>query len=381
MARVEVLSGPKAGGVLSLMREVSLGREVASCDLAFEADSLVSRRHALLSPGPGGTWTFRDLGSTNGSWLIGQSGAKQRIVGEHSLRDGDVVEVGATRLRFRSDAPGAGAAIGAITVVANPPSPPHHIPPSPPPVPPAPPTLARRWYFHPFVIICALVVGIGALGVVANALRPCEPESASATIRQSLVQIAAGYSNGDIAAGSGFIVSSDGYIMTNRHVVVDMQNGRQPTKIVVRLPDGKVVQASLSNVDPNVDLAMLKVDSTSNLRPVRWGDVGGCKVGQRLVAAGYPLAGDERLAGDPTFTFGEVSAFRTFDGTDWIQHQAEINHGSSGGPLATLCGDVVGVNTEGAYDTAAGIQRAPGIGFAIKSSVAEAKAREWLAQR
>jgi serine protease Do len=161
-------------------------------------------------------------------------------------------------------------------------------------------------------------------------------------------------------AGTGFIVSSDGKIVTNDHVV----DGAQ--QVQVTLSDGTTKSAKVLGADPNADLAVLKVDDT-NLPTVKLGNSDDVAVGDPVVAIGNALA----LQGGPTVTEGIVSALgRTISEQNGvrlqqvIQTDAAINPGNSGGPLVDSRGRVIGINT-----AVAG--QAQNIGFAI--SIDQAK--------
>jgi putative serine protease PepD len=156
------------------------------------------------------------------------------------------------------------------------------------------------------------------------------------------------------AAGSGFVLSADGYIVTNNHVIDGATN------ITVNFHDGTTAKATVVAHDPNSDLAVLKVDR-SGLTPLPMGDSSELQVGDQLVAIGNALD----LSGGPTVTTGIVSATgRSLDEengvelTDMIQTDTAINPGNSGGPLLNTAGQVVGINT-----AVAG--QAQNIGFAI----------------
>ncbi len=163
----------------------------------------------------------------------------------------------------------------------------------------------------------------------------------------------------ETAAGSGFIIDKDGYIVTNNHVIANS------TTITVVLHDGTSLQAKLIGTDKKTDLAILKVETDIELTPVNWGDSDKAKVGNWALAIGNPFG----LA--TTVTLGIVSAKARdinagpFD--DFIQTDAPINRGNSGGPLFNLDGEVIGVNTA-IYSPSGG---SVGIGFAIPSSLAE----------
>jgi Do/DeqQ family serine protease len=158
--------------------------------------------------------------------------------------------------------------------------------------------------------------------------------------------------------GSGFIVSSNGLIMTNNHVVKDMKD------IKVTLPGNKEYKAKLVAADPDSDIALIKIDA-KNLPTITWGDSSKLQVGEIVVAVGNPFG----LSG--TVTKGIVSATgRTNVGIegyeDFIQTDAPINPGNSGGPLVNIKGDVIGINT--AIATQSGGYM--GVGFAIPSNSA-----------
>jgi serine protease Do len=168
--------------------------------------------------------------------------------------------------------------------------------------------------------------------------------------------------------GTGFVVGSDGVILTNDHVV----DGA--TDLTVTLPDGRSLDARVVATDPEHDLAVLRVDA-SNLTSVTLGDSSKVAVGERVVAIGYALS----LTGGPTVTSGIISSLertiqvqdpgadlrssvRTYE--DVLQTDAALNAGNSGGPLVTLDGEVIGVN-------AAGSAQAENIGFTIAIDAAK----------
>jgi serine protease Do len=158
------------------------------------------------------------------------------------------------------------------------------------------------------------------------------------------------------ARGAGYIISSDGYMVTNNHVV-DGGN-----KVTVHLPDGREFQAKVIGTDKDTDVALLKVDGVRNLPTVSFGDDKHVRVGDWVVAVGNPFG----LGG--TVTAGIVSSIHRDIGngpyTDYIQIDAPINQGNSGGPTFDLTGHVVGMNTA-IYSPSGG---SVGIGFAIPAS-------------
>jgi putative serine protease PepD len=160
--------------------------------------------------------------------------------------------------------------------------------------------------------------------------------------------------NGGQGAGTGFIISSDGQIATNAHVVADA------SKIEVKFADGSTAPATVLGVDRTDDLAVIQVDKTG-LTALSLGTSADLRIGEPVVAIGNALD----LTGGPTATEGIVSALdRTIDTsegehlTHLVQTDAAINPGNSGGPLLTLDGKVVGINSAGSQD-------AQNIGFAI----------------
>jgi S1-C subfamily serine protease len=166
--------------------------------------------------------------------------------------------------------------------------------------------------------------------------------------------------NGAKGAGTGFVISSDGEIATNAHVVADA------TKITVEFADGSTAPAKVLGVDRTDDLAVVKVDK-AGLTALPLGTSADLRIGQPVVAIGNALD----LTGGPTATEGIVSALdRTIDTNDGehlthlVQTDAAINPGNSGGPLLTLDGKVVGINSAGSQD-------AQNIGFAIAIDTAQ----------
>ena len=158
--------------------------------------------------------------------------------------------------------------------------------------------------------------------------------------------------------GSGVIVSSDGYIITNNHVVADAVD------VEVILADRRQFKGRVVATDPKTDVAVVKIHST-NLPTVPWGDSSNLAVGDFVLAIGNPL-GLSR-----TVTFGIVSAVGradvgVADFEDFIQTDAPINPGNSGGALVNTNGELVGINTAIASPTGGSV----GVGFAIPSNMA-----------
>jgi S1-C subfamily serine protease len=169
------------------------------------------------------------------------------------------------------------------------------------------------------------------------------------------IEVVTGGFGGGTGVASGFIYSSDGYIVTNNHVVEDAR------RVSVSLQDGSTYQAEVVGTDPHTDLAVIKVDA-AGLPAATLGNSSDLVVGEAVVAVGSP----EGFAG--SVTSGIISAldrdvtisnYETLSGV--IQTDAAINPGNSGGPLGDIAGEVVGINTaiyteSGGYD---------GLGFSI----------------
>jgi serine protease Do len=158
--------------------------------------------------------------------------------------------------------------------------------------------------------------------------------------------------------GSGSIVSPDGYVVTNYHVV------REASEILVKLNDQRELPARLAGADPKTDIALLKVDA-SGLPTIPFGDSDGLQVGAPVMAIGNPFGLDQ------TVTTGIVSAKERFIGSgpydDFIQTDASINPGNSGGPLVDVNGALVGINTAIFSQTGGWM----GIGFATPVNLAK----------
>jgi serine protease Do len=159
--------------------------------------------------------------------------------------------------------------------------------------------------------------------------------------------------------GSGVVISSDGYVLTNSHVV-----GEGEVEVTVGLADKREFRAKVVGVDPSTDLALLKVDG-KGLPTVGWGDSSTLKVAEWVLAIGNPFQLNQ------TVTLGIVSALgRANVGIaayeDFIQTDAAINPGNSGGALVNARGELIGINTA-IFSRSGGYQ---GIGFAVPSNLA-----------
>jgi S1-C subfamily serine protease len=176
------------------------------------------------------------------------------------------------------------------------------------------------------------------------------------------VTVNGGFSGTEEGVGTGFIISSDGYIVTNAHVAGDAST------IQVQLQNGRVVPGKLVGASTQSDLAVVKIDGR-NLPTVELGDSDSLEVGDQVVAIGNALG----LEGEPTVTSGIVSGLNrvlqepnNVDIANTIQTDAAINPGNSGGPLVDANGRVVGINT-----AIANPSESNNIGFAIAISPAK----------
>lgn len=158
--------------------------------------------------------------------------------------------------------------------------------------------------------------------------------------------------------GSGFVISSDGYIITNNHVI----DGAD--EIYVKFSNGKEYKTKLVGTSPEVDIAVLKIEANETFKPLEFADSDKIEIGQWSIAFGNPMGLNDSM------TVGIVSAAgRSSLGIEeienFIQTDAAINQGNSGGPLIDITGKVIGVNTA-IYSTTGG---SVGLGFAIPSNL------------
>lgn len=150
--------------------------------------------------------------------------------------------------------------------------------------------------------------------------------------------------------GSGFIISNDGYILTNHHVV------KEADEITVQLADDRTYEAQIKGRDTKLDLALLKIDPQENLPVAQLGDSNGIKVGEWVMAIGNPFGLEQTVTAGIVSATGRVIGAGPYD--NFIQTDASINPGNSGGPLFNAQGKVIGINT-------AIVAQGQGIGFAI----------------
>ncbi|RJO63186.1 MAG: hypothetical protein C4542_00415 [Dehalococcoidia bacterium] len=183
---------------------------------------------------------------------------------------------------------------------------------------------------------------------VANVVSKVEP-----TVVKIISSVSGGYSG-----GTGVIVRSNGYILTNYHVI----NGALST--TVTLKTGEFFSASVVTFNAGLDIAILKLNSTRTDFPfATLGSSAAAQVGDDVIAIGYPELFE--LPGQATFTKGIISAFRNMSGYRFIQTDAAINHGNSGGPLVNLKGEVIGINSQRLFWDDSSGDPVDNIGFAI----------------
>jgi putative serine protease PepD len=166
------------------------------------------------------------------------------------------------------------------------------------------------------------------------------------------------------AEGSGFVIDSDGHIVTNAHVV----DGA--TSIKVRFQSGKTATATLVGTDESSDIAVIKVNAdSSQLHPLSWGSSSALQVGQDVAAIGSPFGLPETLTSGIVSALNRtITAPNNYSISGAIQTDAPINHGNSGGPLLNASGQVIGVNAQIESDSGGN----DGVGFALPSDSVKA---------
>ena len=162
-----------------------------------------------------------------------------------------------------------------------------------------------------------------------------------------------------MSLGSGFIIDPEGYIVTNNHVIAEAE------EITVILQDNTDLKAKIIGRDAKTDLALLKVEAKKKLSAIKWGDSDAARVGDWVMAIGNPFG----LGGSVTAGIISARARDIYSGPydDYIQTDASINRGNSGGPLFNMGGKVIGINTA-IFSPSGG---SVGIGFAIPSALAQ----------
>ncbi len=159
--------------------------------------------------------------------------------------------------------------------------------------------------------------------------------------------------------GTGFIVNVAGLVVTNSHVVAGQ------TQVGIRMTDGMIYQGNVTQVDLNLDLAYIEIDSTRTFIPIALGDSDAIRVGEDIIAIGFPLGAS--LGTEPTVSVGIISAKRE----GYLQTDASLNPGNSGGPLLDIFGKVCGVVVS-RLETSDSGRPIAGIGFAIPINAVKA---------
>ncbi len=160
--------------------------------------------------------------------------------------------------------------------------------------------------------------------------------------------------------GSGFIVDPKGYILTNKHVIEDA------TRITVRLQSGEILRGTVVGQDPLTDLAVVKVNASRDLPTVKLGDSASVQVGDWVLAIGSPFGLDQTVTAGIISTLDRQTPLSNPNFQHFLQTDAAINRGNSGGPLVNMRGEVIGVNSQIATSTG----DYNGIGFALPSNEA-----------
>ncbi|MBN6055191.1 trypsin-like peptidase domain-containing protein [Nonomuraea sp. RK-328] len=299
--------------------------------------------------------------------------------------------------QFGDTPPSAGGFPRRDTVVMGQP-----VPPPPPPAPAVKPGLSTRQKAIAGLALAAMAIGGGVAGAaVATAMQP-DTIATAGPAPASFKQAASTMTVSDVAAklepsvvmiegstgeGSGVVLTADGLVLTNNHVVVGAGQGGRMT---VKFSDGKSAKASVVGTDPATDLAVIKAEGVSGLTPAQLGDSDQLKVGAPVLAIGSPLGLQGSVTAgivsalDRTLTVGgeqqqqvppgwgrqpggQGSEVTTIGGA--IQTDAAINPGNSGGALVDAAGQVVGINS--AIATNGGSSGNIGVGFAIPINTAK----------
>ncbi|MGX6605916.1 S1C family serine protease [Micromonosporaceae bacterium Da 78-11] len=259
----------------------------------------------------------------------------------------------------------------------------------------------------------AVLIALGAGGVGAATALAFDDDNGSQSVqtsnssttrvvdRSSLAQIASAVQDSVVSIttatgeGSGVVLSADGYIVTNNHVVATAQGG----KVTVIFADGRKASATITGTDPRTDLAVVKVTDVADLKPAKFGSSANMQVGDTVLALGSPLglegsvtagiisakdrtiqSSSEEGQQQPETPFGGQSQQSTGTSTTMsglLQTDAPINPGNSGGALVNTNGEVIGINS--AIATQGSSSGNIGLGFAIPSDKAKLVANDLMA--
>ena len=199
-----------------------------------------------------------------------------------------------------------------------------------------------------------------AVSAPTNAPTPASTPTIVSMVKDATPTVVEIISGG--GTGTGFIVDKDGLVATNNHVVSGYE------VVLVRMSDGRTLQADVLGVDELADLAVVEIRGNEEFQPVALGDSDVVELGEEVVAMGFPLG--DALGGSIKITSGLVSAKSPRSGIDHLQIDAAINPGNSGGPLFNRAGEVIGVNASIKREiehpsTLTGVMAIDNIGFSI----------------
>ncbi|MFF1632784.1 S1C family serine protease [Leifsonia sp. NPDC058248] len=240
----------------------------------------------------------------------------------------------------------------------------------------------RAWLIAGLTVAASLILIAGGfiaatittVALNAGSRAACNAASVADRVLPTIVTILVASSGGS-SNGSGEIITSDGYILTNNHVISPAASG---ARLSVRYSDGHEAPARLIGRDPKTDLAVIKVESPDALPVVDIGDSGSLSVGQPVVALGAPLGLSSTVTAGIVSALGRTVPVPSDDDRNAIlvgaiQTDASINPGNSGGALVDCNGRLIGVNTAIATVPGSGGQASTGsvgIGFAVPQSLA-----------
>jgi S1-C subfamily serine protease len=345
---VTVQSGPGKGRVFEADEgRFVIGRSVA-CDLVLD-DAKVSAEHAALQVEPGAETVLEDLSSTNGTFLDGR-----RVAGSVTVDGQREVRVGDTVLLLCQEQPGPAAPPGVVTVVGRATwgAPASRLPEA------GPSTLLRLLKRSEkrtvlvaagslaLVLVLVAIVAVAVLGGRDDKNAALTTSDIVAAISPSTVLVLTQQAGRTTSSGTGWVFDAPrGLIVTNHHVVSDGDS----FKIGVAGTEERPARLLASG--PCDDLAVLKVDDVSKLKTMPLGSQADLRLGESVVAIGFPVNASAR--DQLTATSGVVSVVSTVvegddsypDLVDVVQTDAAINPGNSGGPLVSSTGALIGVNT------------------------------------
>ncbi len=245
----------------------------------------------------------------------------------------------------------------------------------------------RWWSWIVLVTSVAAAIALGALVVTltgsSSSTSVCDATSVSNEVLPSVVTISASSARGAAGTGSGEVIRSNGYILTNNHVISVAANGGS---LEVTFSDGDSAPATITGRDPATDLAVIKVSEPEPLPVIGFSSSDDVQVGEPVVVLGAPLGLSSTVTTGIVSALGRTITVPADEGktallVSAIQTDAAINPGNSGGAMTNCSGDLIGVPTAGAAPPNPSGQSSSGsvgLGFAIPSSFAEAIADELI---